>query len=654
MPDAESHRPRARGRWLSLLLAGFFAAPLTLPSQVVISGRVLAPRFAGASEMMPLATILCFASLNGSGSEACSFRTWETEPAGWYRVSGSAGNYTLAFTQPAHFVRPVVLNNFFTRDGEVVDGLNIMPQFDFACFSEREWDSKGATDYFQTFVARGKSVTHVGFRLAHDGVDGFGPGKQNLLVSIHRRAAGTPDTWPQIGPTAPVLDVDSGGGKNYVWSAGWNSGEAPLQPGETYAVHLRAETAGKTFQPFWRTDDDLTADCYRIGTTNTGFQKRDLWLAVGTDRDGLLVPYNKRVHKSFGAFAGFASKWSQTYVAQGRSLASALLYAAVGGAQPPLSRQRCAVRVRRGGPGGAVVGLEKTAIGNGNYTGDASWGVFGVAFAPGEAPLTPGETYAIEFESIENHETLHGFVNIKGQVSDARPGFNPYRKFAPDDYPRGKAFKSGQDEVDFDLDLQITEYEFAARDGLFAFDDENLIRNGDMETGEPAAWKKFATDPATACAWLADQAETTNRFLRVTGGGAQEKVGNGWRFGGAKTVDGGCVQRVAGLSRLETYRLTGRLRASWSLDREHQSFIGHDPTGQEADAKAATIVWTPLPALHGVFVPYASDPIRPATNALSIWLRARTTSTTDAPFHVDFDDFSLRRVRTRTPLSSSD
>ena len=67
-------------------------------------------------------------------------------------------------------------------------------------------------------------------------------------------------------------------------------------------------------------------------------------------------------------------------------------------------------------------GIEKIATGSANHTGDASWGTFGVAFAPGEAPLEPGKTYAIEIETVENFETLHGFVNIKGQVSDERRG----------------------------------------------------------------------------------------------------------------------------------------------------------------------------------------------------------------------------------------
>ena len=57
-----------------------------------------------------------------------------------------------------------------------------------------------------------------------------------------------------------------------------------------------------------------------------------------------------------------------------------------------------------------------------------------------EAPLEPGKTYAIEMESIENYASLHGYVNIKNMVSDDKPGFNPYRKAAPDTYEKGTAY----------------------------------------------------------------------------------------------------------------------------------------------------------------------------------------------------------------------
>jgi hypothetical protein len=647
-------------------------------AQVLVDGRVTTPRWPGATETIPLPTVYCIASLDGGAHESSAFRTWETEPPGWFRVSGAAGNYTLLFTQPAHFMRPHILNNVFTRADEKILGLRVTPQFDFCSFSEKEWDTKPATDYFQTFVARGRSVTAIGFKLASDGVDGAGPNKQNLLASVHRRSDGTPDKWPQVGPAVPVLEVDSGGPKNYVWSAGWNSGEVPLTPGETYTVHLCAETPGNGFQGFWRKVEGAAPKCFRIGKDgDAAFQDRQLWMAVSADGDGLVIPYNKRVQKSFGQFGGMAKRWSQTYVAQGRSLAGAVLYAAVSGAQPPLARQRATVRVRHGAPDGPRVGIEKLAIGNGNYTGDASWGVFAVAFAPGEVPLTPGDIYAIEFESIENEETLRGFVNIKKQASDGRAAFNPYRKHVRDDYAAGTSFKNGTEKQDFDLDMQVIEYEFGAAIHSHRVGDDvrslnlsaggkletpyvvsyaarvatNLLRNGSMDdgafdedpapfatklrnevlpNGDLAEWKPFAIETAML-AHLSG--ESKENFARVLG---------------PKRIDGGWSQRVTGLSRFESYELTGRVRSSYPLTFEHRAEIGYDPTGQDTDPKAPTIFWTAHPKVHGVWETFTSEPIRPATNSISVWLRARSTGT-EFPFKADFDDLSLHRIRTAPP-----
>ena len=611
-------------------------------SQVVISGRV-------RSGQTPFRAIYAFASLDGPGSQARGFRTWETEPAGWYRVSGGEGRYTLIFSTPGKAMRPIVLNNVYTRSGDVFD-LDVAPTFDYAGFDESARDEKPANEYYQPFTAGGTSVTSVGFKLSHDGVDGEGPGAQNFVVSIHRKgvSSGAPDTWEQVGPEMPVLNVDCGGVKNYDYSVGWDSGEVPTRPGETYAVRIRTESPTGAFQAYWRPVSGGQGRCYRIGDGNTGFQQRELWLMVGSDSDGLLIPYNKRVHKEFVGETRFGRKWSQTYVAKGRSLASVILYAATSGVQPGLPRQRVAVRVREGGPKGRAVGVEKIAIGAGNYTGDASWGVFGVAYAPGEVPLVPGGTYVVEFESIENLETLHGFVNIKGMVSDDNPGFHPYPKVRPDTYKPGRAYFNGTEPTNYDLDMQIIEYESSPTDWDLAAVGRNLLANGDMESGEtasdagpakPDAWKRPAADPETACMYIADANDRGNRILRVIGGGANRR-----------TADGGYVQRVEGLSRADTYRLSGRVRCSWAADDAHQCYVGIDPTGQDTDPNASTIAWgAAMPSVHGQYVPYTSEPIRPVKDAISVWLRGRTTLKVDYPFKADFDDFALRRVRTSPP-----
>jgi hypothetical protein len=130
----------------------------------------------------------------------------------------------------------------------------------------------------------------------------------------------------------------------------------------------------------------------------------------------------------------------------------------------------------------------------------------------------------------------------------------------------------------------------------------------------------------------------TNRILQLLGGGAISQA-----------IDGGWVQRVSGLSRIQTYRLSGLFRSTWVLDTEHQSLIGYDPTGQDSDPKAATILWSAGPTQHGCWSNFLSPPIRPAQNAISIWLRARTSLAKDYPFRADFDNFSLQQIQTSPP-----
>ena len=586
--------------------------------------------------MLAMGGVSAFASPDGPGAQPMQHRVWETEPAGWYRFAGSSGRTTILFTLPGHYMRPAMVTNVFTRDGDRVDS-NVIPRFDAAVFDEREWDPEPALEYFQIFRATGRSVTQVGFKLADDGVDGGGPGSQDVTVSIHRAGAGPPSAWKQVGPAMPVPGVDTGGPKSYAYSACWNSGEVPTIPGQLYAVRLRpAKTVGH-FQAFWRASSTKDSECYRVSAAGCARVERSLWMSVAGDNDGLLVPYNKRIHTPYRGETQFARKWSQTYVAQGRSLAGVALYTMFSGVQPGLTRQRAVVRIRKGGPAGPVVGTEKIAIGSGNYTGDASWGLLGCAYSPGEVPLEPGKTYAVEFESIENSFTLRGFVNIKGMPSDEKPGFHPYPKAPGDDYPDGAAYLDGKTEIPRDLDMQVIEYQNALPDWENAVDRRNLIADGGMDGSE--MWKPFRVDPGTALERVKDENDAANSVARVIGGGPT-----------GKAADGGYVQKIAGLSHEQTYRLSGRLRCTWAVDLAHECRIGLDPTGQDTDPLAATIVWSkPTPPAAGIWTEVNMEPLRPAADAVSVWLRAKTNLTQDFVFKADTDDIRLHRVTTAIP-----
>ncbi|MBN2270759.1 MAG: hypothetical protein JXN61_09100, partial [Sedimentisphaerales bacterium] len=308
------------------------------PGEVVFHGRMLAAQYPGSGETVPMSGVYCFGSAAGPDRQAIGFRTWETHPAGWYRLAGPAGTYSFLFSAPAGFVRPLFVTGQVLKAGDDINR-DLTPVFDYADFYEGAWDEKPATDYFQTFVAKGTSITRIGFKLATDGVDGAGPLGQNMVLSIHKGTDATPDEWPQVGPAAIVLDVDCGGPKNYWWCAGWDSGQVPTEPGKRYAVHLKAEAHTASLQTFWREADTKESDCFRLGKAGkTGWQGRRLCMAVSSDCDGLLVPYNKRVQKQFVEFAGFEKSWSQTYIAQGKGLAGVILYTATSGVQPSLMK----------------------------------------------------------------------------------------------------------------------------------------------------------------------------------------------------------------------------------------------------------------------------------------------------------------------------
>jgi hypothetical protein len=429
-----------------------FTLPFTAAAGVELSGRLAVP---GTEPPHMLAAVRAFGFSSGA-ARGHGFRIWEMEPRGWWKLEGAAGDWTVLFTGPSHFVRPCLLTTS-VADGAKPSSLRPLPRFDYACFTESAWDTKAARAYWQPFTARSTSATHVGFKLATDGVDGPGPGAATMVLSIHRCTEDAPESWPQIGPEMTVPGVDCGGPKSYHYSAGWHSGEVKLESGARYAVKLSAGKDGAGVQAFWeKTESDAVLRTAADGTTSAAGHR--LWMTVSGDGDGLLIPCNKRVHREFGDFAGYTTSWTQTWTAQGASLCGLMLYTATSGTQPRMEEQRIAVRIRRGGPDGPLISQEKVAAVAANYTGDAAWGVIAAIYARNEVKLTPGEKYAAEFTTLETPDSIGDFVNFKKQVNDRKPGFNPYYRPESDTYPGGAAWKRGREKMERDLDMQTVEY----------------------------------------------------------------------------------------------------------------------------------------------------------------------------------------------------
>src|SRR4051812_17836692 len=110
-----------------IIFSSLCAAGEPLPESVVFTGRVSHPKFPGTEERVPFPTVHLFASRDGAEAESIGFRTWETDPPGWYRASGMPGRYTLIFSGPAHYVRPAIFTNQFASAGETVNRI-VTPQ----------------------------------------------------------------------------------------------------------------------------------------------------------------------------------------------------------------------------------------------------------------------------------------------------------------------------------------------------------------------------------------------------------------------------------------------------------------------------------------------------------------------------------------------
>jgi hypothetical protein len=223
----------------------------------------------------------------------------------------------------------------------------------------------GFNEIGQTFVATGSSVVMVIVRSPLAGVQ--------VTASIH---SGGPN-GPQIGPSRTFTSVSGPSDVRLIWSGG----EVPTVSGQIYYLKLKAAGTSKAIfcdnDPIPDLSDPMPeGTLFRDGSAIPGM---DLGVTICSDDDGILTNLWTRS----GGYNLNGISIGQTFTARGVNLLSfvawipdssgtyiATLYNSVGGAQIGTAKKN--KLMRWGDP-------------------EVLW-----TWAPGECPLTPGNTYYIE------------------------------------------------------------------------------------------------------------------------------------------------------------------------------------------------------------------------------------------------------------------
>jgi hypothetical protein len=342
------------------------------------------------------------------------------EPArgdGYYRVDNlPTGTYSVYVSQPDFFASPKVVSDVQISAGQTTT-VNVDLDVDYSTyFSESQqwtvWDNNPR--WYQTFKAQGTSVRAVSWKMAGWGLYG---GETATITVLEDNGTGDVRNWTPIGSaTDGVLASDSD-----EWVR-WNSGDVPMTPGKQYAVQVEV-TGGQAI--YKRDKDSQSYQDGRAYDANGVAQDFDLNMTVFTDRVDSVT--HTRRSSGPGDFDGSLAdtRWGQSFVASGDSLAAVDLFAAGG---DPFDVTWI---IREGGPDGPQVG--PTKITSGAYFA-SSTDLLGVSYNPGEVPLVPGETYYIDVLDTGN--------------------FTPYTQPLWNLYDDGQAYRNGL-PTGYDLSMTI-------------------------------------------------------------------------------------------------------------------------------------------------------------------------------------------------------
>lgn len=375
---------------------------------------------------------------------------------GWFLLRGpegvSAGSYyvftmnmgnidggTVGFQYlPAPVVVPEVTGEFGGIRLEAHSHYCAMYNRHYNEWAESPW--LHGTDFYQTFTATSDAVTRVAAKLADKHA---GPGTHHLLLNlnyaIYKANDGPPSTWERISPVRNRIMTGTTDPIIHVHDVNFLSHEVPLTVGETYAFRLwvgeNSEAdrfavvarpkngAGYPHGRAWNGDEPQDWDLY--GYVSGGAP--DTVNNFGpTDQDSPAATQSPMV--------GSGATLGQTFKATGSGLAAVEIFYTVGCEQNPSNRVTMALY---DAPGGKRIGPARTT-----YTvTDLCQGRAAAFWPKGEVPLTPGETYYLEFAAEEgwalNAWTMNGNL------------------------PDSEAYVDGEEKTGVDLPVSIVEYKAA-------------------------------------------------------------------------------------------------------------------------------------------------------------------------------------------------
>ncbi|HEY5910182.1 MAG TPA: hypothetical protein VJA21_06210, partial [Verrucomicrobiae bacterium] len=232
------------------------------------------------------------------------------------------------------------------------------------------WDDTGYSEFGQTFAATGP-ISMIYVRLPEF------TGSPSYRLTVHEGGPG----GPQVGEERVFGTGDQRPTYSY--------GQMPTVAGRLYYARIRTSpstTAGVIMQVDPRPDfsDPMPEGCLWLGSVGNvqPVPDRDLGLVIMADDDGLVTDMYTR---SGGANLS-GSSVGQTFTARGVNLISVAAWL------PESPAPTYQFAIREGGPGGTPVGTVKSGM-PARVTADPE---VLVTWAPGECPLTPGQTYYLE------------------------------------------------------------------------------------------------------------------------------------------------------------------------------------------------------------------------------------------------------------------